>query len=140
MDKRVVLVSHNKLAEGMAGTVEMIFGADVESHCLAPDGSVAELGREIRESVLAHPDEQTIVIADILGGSVCNQCLQELHGLDNVRIVAGMSLPLVIGLLSVEGAVSDDEIRRVIDEATSTTRLVELGDVEDASAGDEDFF
>lgn len=140
MEKRVVLVSHNRLAEGMAGTVKMIFGADVEPHCLMPDGSVAELGRLVREGVLAHPDEQTVVVADILGGSVCNQCLQDLYGMDNVKIVAGMSLPLVIGLLSVDGAVSDDDIRGVIEEACATTTIVELTGVEDVTDGGDDFF
>lgn len=140
MDKRVVLVSHNRLAEGMAGTVKMIFGADVEAHCLAPDGSVAELGRAVREGVLAHPDEQTVVVADILGGSVCNQCLQDLYGMDNVRVVAGMSLPLVIGLLSVDGAVSDADIEQAVEDARATTRLVTLDVPEGAPEGEDDFF
>lgn len=140
MDKRVVLVSHNRLAEGMAGTVKMIFGADVEAHCLAPDGSVAELGRAVREGVLSHPDEQTVVVADILGGSVCNQCLQELYGMDNVKIVAGMNLPLVIGLLSVDGALADSDIEQAIADACDTTKLVKLEGVEDVADGENDFF
>lgn len=140
MEKRVVLVSHNRLAEGMAGTVKMIFGADVEAHCLTPDGSVVELGQAVRDGVLAHPGEQTVVVADILGGSVCNQCLQDLYGMDNVKIVAGMSLPLVIGLLSVDGALTDADIEQAIADACATTRLVELEGVEDVTSGEDDFF
>ena len=140
MDKRVVLVSHNRLAEGMAGTVKMIFGADVDAHCLTPDGSVAELGEAVREGVLAHPDEQTVVVADILGGSVCNQCLQDLYGMDNVKIVAGMSLPLVIGLLSVDGALTDGDIEQAIEDARATTQLVTLEVADDPADAEDDFF
>lgn len=140
MDKRVVLVSHNRLAEGMAGTVKMIFGADVDAHCLTPDGSVVELGQAVREGVLAHPDEQTVVVADILGGSVCNQCLQDLYGMDNVKIVAGMSLPLVIGLLSVDGALTDADIEQAIEDARATTQLVTLEVADDPADAEDDFF
>lgn len=140
MDKRVVLVSHNRLAEGMAGTVKMIFGADVDAHCLTPDGSVVELGKAVREGVLAHPDEQTVVVADILGGSVCNQCLQDLYGMDNVKIVAGMSLPLVIGLLSVDGALTDADIEQAIEDARATTQLVTLEVADDPADAEDDFF
>lgn len=140
MDKRVVLVSHNRLAEGMAGTVKMIFGADVEVHCLTPDGSVVELGRAVREGALAHPDAQTVVVADILGGSVCNQCLQDLYGMDNVKVVAGMSLPLVIGLLSIDGALSDADIEQAIEDARATTQLVTLEMADDPANAEDDFF
>lgn len=139
MDKRVILVSHGRLAEGMAGSVSMIFGAAVEAHCLLPDGDVSELGSAVRASVLARPDEQSVIVADILGGSVCNQCLQDLYGLDNVKIVAGMSLPLVIGLLSVDGAVTDADIERAVADATATTGLVTL-EADNVADGEDDFF
>ena len=139
MDKRVILVSHGRLAEGMAGSVSMIFGADVEAHCVLPDGDVSELGNMVRASVLAHPDEQSVIVADILGGSVCNQCLQELYGMDNVKIVTGMSRPLVIGLLSVDGAVTDADIEQAVADATATTGLVSL-EADDVADGEDDFF
>lgn len=139
MGKRVVLVSHNRLAEGMAGTVKMIFGASVPFFGLAPDGSVAELGRQIREDVLAHSGDQTVIVADILGGSVCNQCLQDLYGLDNVKVVAGMSLPLVIGILSIDGEATDADLEHAIEEAQATTKVVRL-EVSDSDDGADDFF
>ena len=141
--KQVVLVSHNKLAEGMTGTVEMIFGkVDGLSHfCLTPDGNVVELGQKVRELALAHADEQTVVVADLMGGSVCNQCMQELYDLDNVKIVAGMSLPLVLGIVSVDGELSDADLAQAVDEARQVTTVVELPHPEESVAtGEDDFF
>lgn len=142
MEKRVVLVSHNHLAEGMAGTVRMIFGEakSLSFYCLEPTGSVIELGEAVREEALAHPDEQTVVIADILGGSVCNQCLQVLYDIPTTKILAGMSLPLVLGVLSADGALSDSDLVQVVEDARAVTQVALLempaADADDA----EDFF
>lgn len=142
MGKRVFLVSHNHLAEGMAGTVNMIFGAapELSTFCLEPDGSVAELGAAVRKEVEAHPEDQAIIIADILGGSVCNQCLVDLNGLPNVKVIAGMSLPLVLGILSCDGELSDEDIQAALEGARSTTKLVTLDVSEGDSDGSDDFF
>ena len=143
MGKQVVLVSHNKLAEGMAGTVEMIFGKvdGLSYFCLTPDGNVAELGKKVRELALSHADEQTIVVADLMGGSVCNQCMQELYDLDNVKIVAGMSLPLLLGIVSMDGALSDADLAQAVEDARQVTKIVELPHPEESVAtGEDDFF
>lgn len=142
MSKQVVLVSHNRLAEGMAGTVEMIFGkVEGLSHfCLTPDGNVVELGEKVRELVLAHPDEQTVIIADLMGGSVCNQCLMNLHDLPNVKIVAGMSLPLVLGVVSVDGELTDADLAQAVEEARAVTQVVEVPRADEVASGEDDFF
>ena len=137
MGKQVVLVSHSRLAEGMAGTVEMIFGkvGGLTYFC------VVELAQQVRELVLSHADEQTIVVADLMGGSVCNQCMQELYDLDQVKIVAGMSLPLVLGIVSVDGELTDTELAQAVEDARAATTIVEPPrQNETVSSGEDDFF
>lgn len=143
MGKQVVLVSHSRLAEGMAGTVEMIFGkvGGLTYFCLTPDGSVVELAQQVRELALSRADEQTIVVADLMGGSVCNQCMQELYDLDQVKIVAGMSLPLVLGIVSVDGELTDTELAQAVEDARAATTIVEPPrQNETVSSGEDDFF
>lgn len=141
MGKKVVLVSHNGLADGMVGSVRMIFGecSNLYSFGLAPDGSVAELGQKVRDLALEDPSEQVIVIADLLGGSVCNQCLVSLCDLTNVKVLAGMSLPLVLSVISADGELSDDDLNCALGEAISVTKVVTIPacPVDDP---DEDFF
>jgi fructoselysine and glucoselysine-specific PTS system IIA component len=141
MGRKIVLVSHNGLAEGVLDAAAMICGQNDEmcAFGLAPDGSVAELGAKVRALAEAHRDDQVIVLADLLGGSVCNQCLEDLAGLDNVKIVAGLSLPLLLAIACRDGELSDEEIDEAVAEAAGMTKRVEL-ELDAAPDAEEDFF
>ncbi|MCH3957052.1 MAG: PTS sugar transporter subunit IIA [Olsenella sp.] len=140
MEKRVVLVSHDGLAKGVLGAATMICGKieGLSSFGLEPDGSVVELGEKVRKLALDAAPEQVIVIADLLGGSVCNQCLQALSDVPNVTVLAGMSLPLVLSIVSRDGALSVSDIDEAIAEATCVTKRVSLEAAPEE--GEEDFF
>lgn len=131
MEKKVVLVSHDGLAKGMLGAVHMIFGDYEGLYALGlePDGSVAELGQKVCDIAMEDPDQQVIVIADLMGGSPCNNCvisLADLPCLPNVRIIAGMSLPLVISVISRDGKLTDEDLEECLDEAKTVTKIVEI--------------
>lgn len=143
MDKKVVLVSHGHLAEGVANAVEMVFGKnDALAHYgLTPDGNVVELIQSLCAEVEANEQIQYVILADIFGGSVCNQCLQRLSACDNVKLVAGLNMALVLGILSIPGALSNEQLAQAIEEAREGIREVELiradAPVDD---GADDFF
>ena len=128
MDKKVVLVSHGRLAEGAASAIEMVFGKsdDLLYLGLTTDGNVVELVDGLRSEVEVNDDIQYVVLADIFGGSVCNQCLQQLSACDNVKLVSGLNMALALGVLSVPGKISDEELARVISDAREGVREVAL--------------
>ena len=143
MDKKVVLVSHGKLSEGVASAVEMVFGKnDALSYLgLAPDGDVVELIAGLKEEVKAHPDTQYVVLADIYGGSVCTQCFMQLNGLCNVHLIAGLSMPLALGVVSIPGALTDAQIAQAIADAKDGVQEVALScDLDQTDDGGDDFF
>ena len=140
MEKRVVLVSHDDLAKGVFGAATMICGAveGLSFFGLEPDGSVVELGEKVRQLALDVAPEQVIVIADLFGGSVCNQCLQVLSDVPNATVIAGLSLPLLLSVVSRDGELSSADIDEAIAEATCVTKRVSLEVTSEGS--DEDFF
>lgn len=127
MGKKVVLVSHGRLSEGMASAVEMVFGKNegLSYLGLTPDGNVVELIGGLREQVTADPDDQFIVVADIFGGSVCNQSLQQLSEFDNVKLVAGMNMGLVVSILAMPGELTDDQLKQMVAESREGVKFVE---------------
>ena len=127
MSKKVVLVSHGKLSAGMASAVEMVFGKneDLSYLGLMPDGNVVELIGGLREQVAASPSDQYIVVADIFGGSVCNQSLQQLSEFDNVRLVSGMNMGLVVSILAMPGELTDQQLEQVVAESRDGVKVVE---------------
>lgn len=141
MGRRIVLVSHDGMAKGVLGAANMICGesAELSAFGLEPDGSVAELGEQVRSIAVSHPEDQLIVVADLLGGSVCNQCLQSLADCPNTTIVAGLSLPLVLALATREGELSAEDIDEAVGEAVSMTKRVEIAS-DDPATGEDDFF
>lgn len=143
MGKKVVLVSHGKLSAGMASAVEMVFGKneDLSYLGLLPDGNVEELIGGLRDEVATNPADQYIVVADIFGGSVCNQSLQQLSAFDNVSLIAGMNMGLVVSILAMPGELTSDQLEQIVAESREGVKIVELiradAPVDD---GADDFF
>ena len=135
MSKQVVLISHGKLSAGVADAVAMVFGKNEELSYLglAPDGNVVELIGGLRDRVAASPNDQFIVIADIFGGSVCNQSLQQLSEFDNVVLLSGLSMGLVLSILAM--------IDQAVADAQAGTKVVELIKADaPVDNGEDDFF
>ena len=143
MATKVVLVSHGKLSEGVADAVEMVFGkSEALSYLgLAPDGNVVELIGSLRERVASSPGDQFIVIADIFGGSVCNQSLEQLSAFDNVVLVSGLSMGLVLSILAMPGELTQAQIDQAVEDAKAGTKVVELIKADaPVDNGEDDFF
>lgn len=143
MATKVVLVSHGKLSEGVADAVEMVFGkSEVLSYLgLAPNGNVVELIGGLRERVASAPGDQFVVLADLFGGSVCNQCLEQLSGFDNVTLVSGLSMGLALSVLSNIDEPAPALVEQAVLEAREGTKVVELLSADAlVDSGEDDFF
>ena len=143
MATKVVLVSHGKLSEGVADAVEMVFGkSEALSYLgLAPDGNVVELIGGLRERVASAPGDQFVVLADLFGGSVCNQCLEQLSGFDNVTLVSGLSMGLALSVLSNIDEPAPALAEQAVLEAREGTKVVGLLSADaPVDSGEDDFF
>lgn len=111
MDKKVILVSHGKLSEGMAHSVQMICGENKELsyYGMMPGEHYTSIVDEIKKSACENPDTQHIIIADLLGGSVCNGCT-ELIELENVKLISGMNMGLIVEMLFMSAPVKNEDI------------------------------
>lgn len=139
MNKKIILVSHGRLAEGMLHSIGMITGEnpDISAMGMMPGEHYQPMVDQVEALLKANPDTQYLVVADLLGGSVCNG-MTALTGYPNMKLIPGMNMGLVINLLFAESALSDEEIDRKISEAKGMNHRVVL---EPAGAEkEEDFF
>ncbi len=117
--RRIVLASHGDLAASMKKTVELIAGPqpDVTAVC-AYDGEQAGACEPLASlaASLAKGDEM-IIVTDILGGSVDTEAARFV-GAPDVHVVTGMSLGLVLALIS--GA--DRPAQALLDESVAKAR------------------
>lgn len=100
--KSVLLISHGILAEGMKKTAEIFFGENIpqfDALCL----DVSETAEDYRQRLIDKVNELdngdgVLVIADLFGGTPCNQCV--FLDPSKVTVITGMSLPMVMECLA----------------------------------------
>lgn len=98
----IVLVSHGNLANEFAKTLEHIVGPQesLVTVSLFPDDDMEVKRKEIQDAIQRVEKNQGVVIlTDMFGGTPSNLAHSLLKG-QNVEIVAGMNLPLLIKLVS----------------------------------------
>ncbi|NTQ84286.1 PTS sugar transporter subunit IIB [Enterococcus faecium] len=95
--QNIILISHGSMAEGVKASLEMIVGKQDHVHVVAltPDGDNRQFEEELFKKMKAL-NGSSLIIADLLGGTPCNVALSNYLESENVEIIAGMSLPLVI--------------------------------------------
>ena len=91
----ILLVSHGKLAEGILDAGKLFYGEKVET-----DGG-SEFGDRIREALteLEAEKEGALVLCDLFGGTPANQCVSVLTEQENLKVVTGMNLAMLINVL-----------------------------------------
>ena len=95
--QNIILISHGSMAEGVKASLEMIVGKQDHVHVVAltPDGDNRQFEEELLKKMKAL-NGSSLIIADLLGGTPCNVALSNYLESENVEIIAGMSVPLVI--------------------------------------------
>ncbi|NWO00504.1 PTS mannose/fructose/sorbose transporter subunit IIAB [Tetragenococcus halophilus] len=107
--KNVVLISHGQIAEGVKSSLEMLIGETSQIYVvsLREDGDATQFENDFL-AIMKSLQNEVVVIADLLGGTPCNTALKYYKEDENVTILAGMSLPLVMeAALNEEASVKD---------------------------------
>ncbi len=94
----LVIATHGHLAEELVSTAEQIVGelADVATCSIDPGSSPEEIGEQMRRAVESvDSGEGVIVLADLFGGTPCNQGLM-LSRQQRVEVLTGVNLPMVL--------------------------------------------
>ena len=125
MKKKIFLISHGKLAEGMANALEMLVGdiGDLTTYGLMPGQAPEEIANAIEEQIKLCPDDRIFIVADLLCGSVSNAATR-LARYPNVKIFNGMNLAFVTSLSFAEADVTDEELESMLAEARNGLSMV----------------
>ena len=124
---KVILASHGKLSEGMYDSVKMIIGNvdHLSFYGLKEGQDNNEIAQSIESFILERREDTYIIVCDLLGGSVSN-AVSRLSVLDNVYVINGMNMGLVISLLLENGNLDEERINELIDESKTGINLVSL--------------
>ena len=122
--KRILIATHGKMASGIRYTAELIVGQVAEIDTIdayvTPEDNVEE---KFREYFQKYEQDRIIVFTDLMGGSV-NQKLVEYSKKENVTLVTGTNLPVLMQVMLADDDVTDDEIQEYIEDARNELQMV----------------
>lgn len=82
------------------------------------------------------PDDNVVVVTDVLGGSVSNEFVARLH-IAPFTLVAGMNVGLLAELVALDNP-SRDDVSRVVEQCRDSIAVV--NDLVSSAQVDEDIF
>ncbi|SCC17732.1 PTS system, mannose-specific IIA component [Gilliamella bombicola] len=115
----VLLISHGKMASGMKDSVTMIVGEQdkFEALSLNPGQDINQLKTDLFNCTKSlDSGDGVLVFVDLYGASPYNasmQCVPQWHDFGmNVRVITGMSLPMVINAVCNRDSLSLQELTK----------------------------
>lgn len=104
-----ILTGHGQFANGLKSAIDMVAGDQPAFQIVPFEGSAAATyGDELRSAITAMREEceGVIVFVDLLGGTPFNQSMLIAGDVDNIEIVTGTNLPMLIELLLTRSGAS----------------------------------
>lgn len=137
---QVILASHSQMAKGLKQTVELIMGKQSNLHAIAAyDDEQESLKKQIVDQITSNSNEKYLFLTDIIGGSVNTTIAQMIDDKENMFLVTGMNLPLVLTVLTAKmDNCSSDQVANKLEEFCEEARK-ELKVVRVAAQEAEDF-
>lgn len=139
MESIYILASHGELATGLksatemiAGTNEYLFAFDLQ-HYASPE----DIEEVIKDLLCKNQDKKIYICCDIKCGSIHN-CLMKFCMYENVSIITGMNLPLVLQLILCKNHKPD--INEIIHEARMNIELFDKKIVMNNNVEDEELW
>lgn len=115
----LVVVSHGRLAEEFTHAVEHVVGPQKQmvSICIGADDDLDERTAEIRSATQqVNSGDGVILLTDMFGGTPSNLALKLLSK-DQVEVLAGINLPMLIKLAEARTSLSLEDTCQVAVEA-----------------------
>ena len=125
--KQILIATHGKMASGIRYTAELIVGKMDEITTIdayvTPEDNVE---KKFEEYFAQHENDRIFVFTDLMGGSV-NQKLLGYSQKENVTLITGTNLPVLMQVMMADDDVTEDEIQEFIDDAREELQVVDFG-------------
>ena len=125
--KQILIATHGKMASGIRYTAELIVGKMDEITTIdayvTPEDNVE---KRFEEYFAQHENDRIFVFTDLMGGSV-NQKLLGYSQKENVTLITGTNLPVLMQVMMADDDVTEDEIQEFIDDSREELQVVDFG-------------
>lgn len=125
--KKIVIASHAKMAKGIQSTLELFIGSDLDVTYMSAyvdDEPAIEEQIEIFFNQLKDED-QAVIFTDMFGGSVNQKMVTASQERENVFIIAGFNLPVVIEVIYGVEVYTHENLKQLVENGKNAMQLVE---------------
>jgi len=99
--KGILLISHGEMAKGMMNSISLFFGdlKQLDYLCLKKEDNPDQFHDLMKEKInQLNSGDGVIILADILGGTPCNQAAYLVN--EDIVVLTGMNLGMLIAIMS----------------------------------------
>lgn len=125
--KKIVIASHAKMAKGIQSTLELFIGSDLDvTYMSAYVEDEPTIEKQIETFFNQLKDEdQAVIFTDMFGGSVNQKMVTASQERENVFIIAGFNLPVVIEVIYGVEIYNHDNLKQLVENGKNAMQLVE---------------
>lgn len=138
MKRHYVIASHSTFSAGMASALKFFAGDGLDLTVLTAYVDNKPIDQQVKEIFDDIPEEdEVIVLTDLMGGSVNQKFFPYVYR-QHTQVITGMNLSLAMAIVMepVNGYLSADRVREIVEEAKN--QLTYVNDVANEQAGDDD--
>lgn len=129
--KKIIIATHGKLASGLKDSAKLIAGNiadEIICYELFPGKSAEDFVIDIKNKYLGKSD--IIILCDLFGASVSNE-MYKLKNNNNVHIISGVNLQIVLDLLFDDSTFSVKKIKEYKDSIIYLNDICDRNESED---------
>ena len=138
----VVLLTHGEFSKGIAQSCEFILGnvPDLKALSITMETSMEQAADMLREAVESFGNQKVIVVTDMAAGSTTQAALRIFPEYENVYLLTGLNLGLLIGLLMTDLTDQKEENIKLLKSIAAQAKdtILFLNDMDEQKFPDQD--
>lgn len=138
----VVLLTHGEFSKGIAQSCEFILGnvPDLKALSITMETSMEQAADMLREAVESFGNQKVIVVTDMAAGSTTQAALRIIPEYENVYLLTGLNLGLLIGLLMTDLTDQEEENIKLLKSIAAQAKdtILFLNDMDEQKFPDQD--
>jgi len=126
-DITCIIVTHGQLGEELLRTVGLIVGRGEECYAISGTDTSDDVVIDSIRRILGRPGaERAVVFVDYFGGSCGALCVRATRGIEGVRILSGVNLPILLDFATKQGKMKLDElVDHLIKRGRESVKVIE---------------
>lgn len=120
----IIVATHDQMAEEIKNIVEIVMGKQgrFEAIGLFEGESLERMSEKIKNAVVEMQVDNTIIFVDMRGATPNNSALLVLSEIQNIKIITGVNLPMVLEAVALRETNALKEIDALVDYLVKTGR------------------